>query len=283
MSGRDSLGAMGIFKALCLASTMMIAFCGTAAAQSVDDEGAKAHFQAGANYYQTGSYADALREFQAAYTLSPRPELFINVSLCYQQLGDFDSAIAYLNKYLEAKPTATNRVEIEMRVAELKKRKEQQAAVTLPAPDAQSRTVQDHSQQGANDTTTQTAHVIAAPAESDADDGGGIPTASLVSFIAGGVGVVVFATFGLMAMGEDSSLADGCGKDKSCTDDDVSTLKTDALLADIGLGVAVVGAGLGVLFWVLDDSGEKAPESNGVAVTPVLSPSTAGLALSGRF
>lgn len=269
----------------CLFAVCVALMAPMAASAQTDDAGAKAHFQAGANYFSSASYADALREFNRAYELSQKPELFFNISLCYQNLGDFDQAITYLDKYMTAVPNAANKPQLDERMANLKKLRDQRDAVTMPPP--------SDSGSGAATTTKESDELPAIEAPvvtpgdqrtADEDEGGGIPTASLVSFIVGGAGVVAFATFGILAMGEDSSLADGCGKDKSCTDDDVSALKTDALIADIGLGVAVVGAGLGVLFWVLDSGEEQAPSgSASLRVAPFVTPSTAGAALSGRF
>src|ERR1700680_249528 len=70
-----------------------------------DDLGAaKAHFAAGSAYYDQANYADAVKEFNEAYRLSKRTDLLYNIAVCYERLGQYDSAIQALQKYLTDKP-----------------------------------------------------------------------------------------------------------------------------------------------------------------------------------
>ena len=54
--------------------------------------------------------------------------------------------------------------------------------------------------------------------------------------------MVLAATFGPLALRERGRIEDGCGADRSCTSGQVQRMDGFALGADIGLGVAVVGA-----------------------------------------
>ena len=91
--------------------------------------------------------------------------------------------------------------------------------------------------------------------------GGGVPTAT---WIFGGIGVVglgVFGTFALIGTQEKSRLRDTCSP--GCTDADVSSLRTDFIVADISLGVGIVA--LGVATYFLLTNHDAAPASAGIA------------------
>jgi hypothetical protein len=100
------------------------------------------------------------------------------------------------------------------------------------------------------------------PAQFGADKGqepassGGLPAAS---YVFGGVGVAalgVFTYFGLRAKHDSNALHDGCAP--GCSHADVQALKTKMLLADVALGVGIVGIAAATFFAI---RGESAPKS----------------------
>lgn len=94
------------------------------------EEMAKVHFNSGRAYFQQGKFKDAIREFNSAYELSKKPELFYNISICWERLGDLEKAIAFREKYVEALPQAANAERIKLQIDALKKRL-QATTVTL--------------------------------------------------------------------------------------------------------------------------------------------------------
>lgn len=54
--------------------------------------------------YQKNESARALREFQAAYQLSPRPKLLYQMAKCYQQLRRYDDAVLLYRRYMREDP-----------------------------------------------------------------------------------------------------------------------------------------------------------------------------------
>ena len=80
---------------------------------------AKAHFETGKGHYQARDYSAAIREFKAAYQLRPSPLLDYNIGLAYDQQGKGRSAARHYRRYLEARPDADNRAEVEQRIAVL--------------------------------------------------------------------------------------------------------------------------------------------------------------------
>ena len=96
----------------------------TAAAQAADDgDGeARTHFEAAQAHFETGSYEDAIREFEAAYRLSKRAALLYNVYLCHERLGNLDAAIDHLARYLELDPETANAASLRIRLEKLRAR-----------------------------------------------------------------------------------------------------------------------------------------------------------------
>jgi tetratricopeptide (TPR) repeat protein len=243
-------------------------------AQEAEGDVGRNQFLSGRSYYDLGEYENALREFERAQQLSGRPELYYNIYLCHQQLGNLEKAVEYLDKYLTEVPNVENGDTLRIRLENLRRRLAEQPA----------------GETGATEPVAggETGAPIAPPPPVDEGDaaaaeptepasGGGIPTPALISFAAAGAGVIAMALFGVLALSEQSSLEDGCGASMTCSSDDVSSLDTLALLSDIGLGVAVVGAALGVTFILTDDGGGSTSATT--ADTVRLSP----FGVSGRF
>ena len=90
--------------------------------------------------------------------------------------------------------------------------------------------------------------VVVAPVkkEEPAKSGGGIPTATIVSWGIGGVALLSFAGFGLKARVDYDDYEARCGN--RCAESERDTVATSVLIADISLVVAVVAAGVGTYF-----------------------------------
>ena len=255
-----------------------------AAAQGGDDELARVHFEAGSSYYDRGEYERAISEFERSYELSQRPTLFYNLSLAHQQLGQSREAADYLGRYLSEVENVPNRANLERRLQNLRNRISSET--TSPQPNTSDASTvpatppPDVAPPPPPPEVNTTPAMTTPPATAETSDGGGVPLGSIVAFSAAGAGLVMMATFGLLAISEQSSIEDGCGATQSCSSDDVSTMDTFALLSDLGLGMAVVGTGLGLLFLFVQDDGERSPQAN---LSPWLSPNGGGLTLGGTL
>jgi tetratricopeptide (TPR) repeat protein len=84
-------------------------------------DAARAHYKAGAAYYQRGKYVDAIREFQASYELSRKPEILYNLAQCHDKLGQRAKVAEYLRRYLAGKPNADDREQVEAWLSHLDK------------------------------------------------------------------------------------------------------------------------------------------------------------------
>src|SRR5262244_243843 len=89
-----------------------------ASSTSARDE-ARAHFTIGESRFKAGDYRGAISEFRAADRLVPSPILTYNVALCYEKLGDNGQAVALYKQYLDRRPDAPNRAQVEQRLGAL--------------------------------------------------------------------------------------------------------------------------------------------------------------------
>jgi len=252
---------------------------------SAQTDAGRIHYQAGAADYESGDYSHALAEFQRAYELSQRPALFYNISLCYQQLGDAEHTVEYLERYLNEVQTIPNRENLQRRLTNFQERlaAEQDAAAEQAAAD-QAAADQAAADQAAADQAAADQAATAGGSGTGDGSGGGANVAAIASFAGGGVGLVMAVAFGAKALGDQSDCDSRAGGLNPCTSGDGSSMDTFALLSDIGTGLAVVGVGLGLVFLLTADNDEEAdPARASVHLSPFASPNAAGLAAQGRF
>lgn len=76
---------------------------------------AKALYEEGARHYQVEHYDEAIEAFKKAYVLSANAGLLYNIAQAYRFKGDAfcDEALKYFRAYLERKPKATDREQVE--------------------------------------------------------------------------------------------------------------------------------------------------------------------------
>lgn len=213
-----------------------------AAAEETDGSRGRLHFQAGASYFEAGDYEDALREFERAYELSGRPELFYNFALCHQYLGHYAQAADFMRRYLAEVEVVPNRSNLERRLEKLEEKAREAENEPVTPPEPSPRVEVDAKEPVVKPTPT------APPPR----EGRRLTVPAIVSFAVAGVGLTAFGTFGLLALSEQATIEEGCGGGvvPRCSESDVKRMDRFALAADIGLGVAVVGATAGLLFWL---------------------------------
>jgi hypothetical protein len=107
------------------------------------------------------------------------------------------------------------------------------------------------------------------------------------AYVAGGVGVAGiagFIAFGAMGHSKQSDLDSSCGPTHTCAKSDVDSIKTKYLLADISLGVGIVGLGTGVALFFLSQPKSSAPSEDASTHFDVQTRSDGAIAtVSGKF
>jgi hypothetical protein len=63
---------------------------------------AKDAFKRGEAAYSAGNYEAAVREWQNAYSVDPRPRIQFNLSQAYERMGQLEDAIASLKRFIES-------------------------------------------------------------------------------------------------------------------------------------------------------------------------------------
>lgn len=104
-----------------------------ASAETLDIEGGRVHFAAGASYYEQARYPEALHEFNEAFALSKKPPLLFNISLCHERLGNLDKAVEALEEYLAKDPTTRDRRVVESRIKSLTEMMQRVQTTAAPA------------------------------------------------------------------------------------------------------------------------------------------------------
>lgn len=93
-------------------------------------------FARGENAYRLGDYDGAVRDWQAAYQLDPRPRILYNLSQAYERLGRLEEAASALESYLQqVGPDDPYYATVNARLQSLRMRLSQTGLVIRQAPD----------------------------------------------------------------------------------------------------------------------------------------------------
>jgi tetratricopeptide (TPR) repeat protein len=88
-------------------------------AAHADAKSAKPFYDRGITHYNLGHFAEAIAEFEKAYQEDPAPILLFNIAQAHRQSGNAERAIFFYRRFLEGKPDAPNKADVQKRIAEL--------------------------------------------------------------------------------------------------------------------------------------------------------------------
>jgi tetratricopeptide (TPR) repeat protein len=254
--------------------TALLAGSAPLGAQS-DDENARRHFESGAAYLQQSDYENALREFQAAYALSKRPPLLLNIANVYERMGKLQEAVDSLTKYLEEDPKSPERTTHETRIANLKKRIE-----AMPPP-----TTASSGAPAASSAPPPPPAVTAAPpapapsTPPPASSPNRVP--AFIAFGVGGAAAIGAVVTGLVAKGKYDDADKSCKP--SCPDNTVNSIKSMALVSDVLTGVAVAGVGVGAILLLTSGGSHEAASGSKPSIAGGVGPQGGRLEATWRF
>lgn len=223
---------------------------------------ARRHFELAEEHFGAARFALAIQEYQASYDQMEghpnRSFQLYNIGRSYEEMQRPRDALTSYQRFLEeAPPTNEYRGEAETRIRNL------EVIIEAEGDDA-----------AGDDDAGQTVEA----------SGGGDLVPAIIGFSVAGAGLASFAIFGGLALAEDGRVSElPCAQPMTCSDDELSDLRTFSLVADISIGVAAAGAIAGVvlLLTVGMDSGGSQEET--VAVAPWATDTSAGLAVGGTF
>ncbi|HHH30072.1 MAG TPA: hypothetical protein ENK57_17245 [Polyangiaceae bacterium] len=224
------------------------------AEEPTDASGARERFDVAVSLYTAGRFAEAAREFEAAYELDPRPRLLHNIYLSYRDLGDRRASAVALRRYLESDADIPDehRLILQHRLDALEAVLASEAASSDEPGTEPGQSAPDN---GAGDDTSGEP-AAAEPTGDSGEEGSVLMPLGIASFATAGAGLLLMGVAGGLALDERSSLESTCAP--GCTDAQISGAATLGVLADVGLGVAIGGAVLGtilVIAGVLEPSG----------------------------
>lgn len=236
-------------------------------------------FRRGTQHYNDAEYESALGAFQEAASLYASPDFQYNIGLCYEKLDKPAEAIRAFEVYLRTKPEATDRANVRDRIARLEQRKleleeearEARAQETAPPPRIEP--------QGAADTPDEPS---IKPHRPLIISGGALLGVGGLTALVGGI------AFGVLARQRSDEVQDVLegGNPDALTLDETRELEDEGERFEVGqISTVAVGASIAIVGSVLLAIGLKRRAENQAtaSVSPVLGPTRAGLAITGRF
>lgn len=218
---------------------------GPAAAQPDVDELARRHFESGAAYLEESDYENALKAFEKAFELSPRPEIQLNIATVHERTGKLAAAIVALDEYLRLAPEGEFAAKTKLRRENLQERLDAMPDGGAVAEDA-----------GIDDAASKPEAAPPPPAADAgskqkslpekaeaAEEGSNVP--AYIALGLGGLAAGGAVLTGILASNEHSDAESSCSP--NCSDDDLSTGRTFALTSTVLTGAAVVGVSIGLL------------------------------------
>jgi hypothetical protein len=205
------------------------------------DELARKHFESGAAYLEQADYESALREFNAAYELSKRAEILLNVATVHERMSHLKEAVAALEQYVAEDPQGEHVETTKIRIENLKKRIAEEPpespAAAAPAP------------------TPAPAPAVAPaappqPTAPPATEAKPRPsrTPAYVLFATGGALGIASIVTGILAQDKHSDAEKTCSP--NCTDDQLASGRALAVTSTVLTGATVVAGAVGaVLFF----------------------------------
>jgi tetratricopeptide (TPR) repeat protein len=237
-------------RALCLVSCL--ALCLTVSTARADDPAAaRLHYNEGTKAFDLGLYDKAIAEYMTAYQAVNDPALLYNLAQAHRLGGHVREALRFYRVYLQRRPNAENRPEVEQKIVELK-----QAADRL-----------EHAQNGLQPdrpldagaaapppvatTTTVAAAAKPEPPEPIDRPGRTLKIAGLATGAVGVAGLAVGIAFGALAQSASSSLTNTSRNGGFYDPGKYSSGHTDQIVEGVTLGIGAAAVAGGVVLYVL--------------------------------
>lgn len=246
-------------------------------------------YDAGEAQFRAKRWDAAAALFQRAYDTWPDPAYLFNIGLCFEKAKQWRLAIQYLERFLHDAPESASRPAVERQLAAAREAREAQRATIEVATEPAGATARVTSADEQEPCTTPCALRVdpglttvtvtrdgvervatrsLGPAarwlvhERFGPDGGATGPSRLgpaVSWAAAGAGLVTGVVFGVIAQrdyDEGRALAQRSPllpDAYAALEDHRQDLENHSLIADIGFGVAVAGAIVGTVLWLVGD------------------------------
>jgi tetratricopeptide (TPR) repeat protein len=99
-------------------------------ARGDDATSARDHFKRGQTHYSLGEFEQAAAEFREAYRLRDEPAILFNVAQSFRRAGNAREAYSYYSQFLERKPAASNRADVERFIEQMRRKVDAEEAAS---------------------------------------------------------------------------------------------------------------------------------------------------------
>jgi hypothetical protein len=258
----------------------------TATAARADDRAsAREHYLNGKKAFELGSFDEAIREYMAAYRLKDDPALLYNLGQANRLANHPVESLHFYKVYLLRLPNATNRDEVETKIAELEKLVDQQKRTEGLEPN-QTRPLETPEPKPAPPPAQQQPPPPPPPKPSWSQlHPGGVKQIAGIALGAVGVGaLVVGIAYGVLAKNNGDELTRLDRNMQKFDPSKQSAGKTDQVVSGVMLGLGAATAAGGALLIVLGRlEARRAGASERASITPIAGPGLVGAAFSTRF
>jgi tetratricopeptide (TPR) repeat protein len=252
-----------------------------ALARANDVTDAREHYRKGTTLYDLQRYAEAAREYEAAFEIKDDPALLFNIGQAYRFVPDYGKAIGAFKSYLRRKPAAPNREEVLARIAEMQKLLDDQKQTTARPPGGTIPPGDTRPVEAPADVKP-AVKPVEAPVTTAPHDQDRPRTLKLAGIGTGAGGVAVLAAgiaLEVLAVQASDRMTHPKPGDVFSPSTE-STLKTEHALGVTFLALGSAAVVTGVVLYAL---GVRAQRAHTVALLPVMSPTTVGGTLHVAF
>jgi tetratricopeptide (TPR) repeat protein len=203
---------------------------------------ARKHFEKARSYYGQGAYREAIAELEAAHVLDPSAkDLVFNLGVVHEKLADIDDALRWFRLFTTMDLTTQERERADAYIKRLEgAKKEVETKQTQPPPKPSAPPPHN----GASHNQSEPAP-SAPPRPPDRPPGGRIDALTIGALAATTLGLGFGIVLAVRAW-DDRPPANSVTGSKGFTFQDLQNQESnahyEAMLADIGFGVALVGA-----------------------------------------
>jgi tetratricopeptide (TPR) repeat protein len=115
-----------------MAACLLMAKPATAQSDADKKLQAKEHYEKATRFYDVGKYGEAIAEYEQAYLLIDDPALLFNIGQAYRLWDRPEEAIRSYKNYLRRRPQASNRSDVERKIADLDRVVEERRRANVP-------------------------------------------------------------------------------------------------------------------------------------------------------
>jgi tetratricopeptide (TPR) repeat protein len=266
------------------AAVLLMVVAAAPVARADDVSQARDHFRKGSKAFDLGHYAEAIKEYEAAYDLKEDPALLFNIAQAYRLDGDNQNAVRVYKSFLHRMPEAPNRVEVQRRIAELEKVIEQQGRAKEGPPEgtlsptdrpATPPPIASPSVPVATPTPQGSVEATAVPPP-DSHPGRNKKIAGLAVAGVGVAGIAAGIAFGVLAVNAGNDLTHLNQNMGTFDSNKQSEGQTDQIVEGVCLGIGGAALVAGAVVYALGYRDGVMRRSH-AAITPFIAPGRAGL------